>query len=179
MAKAIGEQVLMTRNIATNVTETTGAAVEVTMRVQQVALEANQTGQQARRVDDVCSEVADHVRSLHTTLIRIVRTCSAEIDRRNQERISFDQEPAEVELKGRRFRVVLNDVSRGGAQLQGKVGVDGDHVILRLRGLPEAISGRVINQTDERTHVKFDRGQSVLNGIENLLADRRKGRQAA
>ena len=169
----------MTRNIATNVTETTGAAVEVTMRVQQVALEANQTGQQARRVDDVCSEVADHVRSLHTTLIRIVRTCSAEIDRRNQERISFDQEPAEVELKGRRFKVVLNDISGGGAQLQGKVGVDGDRVTLRLRGLPEAITGRVISQTDERTHVKFDRGQSVLNGIESLLAARRNGRQAA
>ena len=89
MAKAIDEQVTMTRNIATSVQETTNSAVEVTMRVQQVAREAGSTGVQAKRVDDVCIEVAEHVRSLHSTLVRIVRTCSVEIDRRSQQRFTF------------------------------------------------------------------------------------------
>ena len=179
MAKAIEEQVLMTRNIATSVTETTGAAVEVTMRVQQVAQEASQTGEQARRVDEVCSEVAEQVRSLHTTLIRIVRTCSAEIDRRSEERVALAQEPAEIDIKGRTYKVVVNDVSIGGAQLQGKIGFEGERVSLRVRGLPEPISGRIIDQTDDRTHLKFDSDKATTERLQRFLSSRGNGRLAA
>jgi methyl-accepting chemotaxis protein len=168
----------MTRNIAASVHETTNSAVEVTKRVQQVAREAGSTGLQAQRVDDVCVDVAEHVRSLHATLVRIVRTCSVEIDRRSQQRFSFG-EAIELEVHGRIFQAILSDLSAGGAKLRGRIGGEREQVRLHLPGINGGLLAQVINLSDEATHVKFLPDQPALAQLDTLLSNRRQLRSAA
>lgn len=178
MARAIDEQVTMTRNIATSVYETTNSAAEVTKRVQQVAREAGSTGVQAKCVDDVCIEVAEHVRSLHSTLVKIVRTCSVEIDRRSQQRVSFG-ETIELEVHGRVFQAVLSDLSSGGAQLRGRVGAEGERVRLYLPSVPSGLTAHIINLSEEATHLQFEPQQPALADLERFLSSSRLVRVAA
>lgn len=154
MSDAIGEQVLMTHRIASNVVETVNMSAEVTSRVQQVAREAGVTGDRAQQADSVSSEVADHVRALHTTLVRIVRTCSAEIDRRSHERVAYEGS-VEIVMGGRTLRSELSNLSEGGARFAGKIGKLGERLTLRIRDVAVPIEAQIVGHSDDGTHVSF------------------------
>src|SRR5579863_3217623 len=119
IAAAVEEQGAATAEIARNVTETANAANEMTRRTQQVSTEAERTGEQAAAVLDNINGLQTAVVDLKHSVVRVVRTSTADVDRREKERYQIDTR-GRITVSGvgtHDVRVV--DISEGGAGIQG------------------------------------------------------------
>ena len=179
MSKAVEDQVHETRQIALSVSETTRATEDVTDRMQQVAMEAGTTGNQAKEVDQMCAIVAEQVRALQSTLVRIVRTCSTEVDRRKSPRA--DQTiAARLIVRGRTFDVQVADISEGGVRLHGAFDFN-DAASLQIPGLTAQLTvqrfGR--DQVEGFTRLKFELGESERVALANFIRNRSPGSRRA
>ena len=86
IAAAVEEQGAATAEIARNVTETAAAANEMTRRISEVSSEAERTGQRSAQVRDDAAGLNTLVGELKHSLIKVVRTSTAEVDRRGHAR---------------------------------------------------------------------------------------------
>jgi len=86
IAAAVEEQGAATAEIARNVAETASAAHEMTNRTADVSTEAEQTGVHATEVRQNAAGLSSAVGELRHSVIRVVRTSTAEVDRRRQPR---------------------------------------------------------------------------------------------
>ena len=118
IAAAMEEQAAATQEISRNVSETTEAAQEVSTRISEVSSEVTQTGVQAAQVKTNSSEVAASIEELRRVPIRVVRTSTAEANRRRMVRYRVD-EPCTVEFGSDRRAAKLEDLSEGGAMITG------------------------------------------------------------
>ena len=82
IAAAVEEQGAATAEIARNVAETATAANEMTGQISEVSSEAERTDQHAGAVQDNASGLNAAVSELKQSLIRVVRTSTADVDRR-------------------------------------------------------------------------------------------------
>ena len=83
IAAAVEQQGAATAEIARNVAETAAAANEMTERTTEVSAEAEQTGQRSRRRCGTTRRALNTaVGELRHSVIRVVRTSTAEVDRR-------------------------------------------------------------------------------------------------
>ena len=92
IAAAVEEQGAATAEIARNVTETASAANEMTSRTTEVSTEAEQTGKHAVEVRENAEALNTAVGDLRNSVIRVVRTSAAEVDRRE-----FRRRPCHIE----------------------------------------------------------------------------------
>gem|GEM_PF-1733273 len=179
MSNAIAQQVTTTREIAAGISETATANSEVTDRMQNIASEAGSTGQQAQDVDQMCSEVAEQVRELQASLVRIVRTCSTEIDRRQATRheVCFS---ASVGMGAHRDRCDVRDISEGGARISGSYPFRSD-VVLHLPDFAYPLTGRVVGQLEDETRLQFVIKEDVQKALSTYIMTINKSvlRQAA
>jgi methyl-accepting chemotaxis protein len=118
IAAAMEEQAAATQEISRNVSETTEAAQEVSTRISEVSSEVTQTGVQAAHVKTNSNEVAASIEELRRVLVRVVRTSTAEANRRRMVRYRVD-EPCSVEFGSDRRAAKLEDLSEGGAMIAG------------------------------------------------------------
>jgi aerotaxis receptor len=118
IAAAMEEQAAATQEISRNVSETTEAAQEVSTRISEVSSEVTQTGIQAAQVKTNSGEVANSIEELRRVLVRVVRTSTAEANRRRMVRYRID-EPCSVEFGSERRAAKLEDLSEGGAMIAG------------------------------------------------------------
>jgi len=88
IATTVQQQGATTADIAYNVTATAAAAQDASERIAVVAREAEQTGQQAEAVRESSSDLNGAVHELKRSVIRVVRTATAEVNRRVDERIA-------------------------------------------------------------------------------------------
>lgn len=84
IATAVEEQGAATSEIARNVADTASAANEMTSQVGEVSTEAERTDGHAGTVQDNASGLNAAVSELKQSLIRVVRTSTAEVDSRNR-----------------------------------------------------------------------------------------------
>jgi methyl-accepting chemotaxis protein len=82
IAAAVEEQGVATAEIARNVTETAEAAREMTRRINEVSMEAQSTGRDTARVRDNTIALNSEVSELQHAVIRVVRTATTDVDRR-------------------------------------------------------------------------------------------------
>jgi methyl-accepting chemotaxis protein len=82
IAAAVEEQGAATAEIARNVAEKASAANEMTSQIGEVSAEAERTDRQAGTVQDNASGLNAAVTELKQSLIRVVRTSTADVDRR-------------------------------------------------------------------------------------------------
>ena len=87
IAAAVEEQGAATAEIARNVQETAAAANEITGRITEVSAEAQETGQHAADVQIGAAGLAELVSELRRTVVRVIRTSTAEVDRRASRRL--------------------------------------------------------------------------------------------
>jgi methyl-accepting chemotaxis protein len=87
---AVEEQSAATAEIARNVAVTASAADEMTRRVKEVSAEAEQTGQHSVEVREDTIALTTVVEELKHSLIRVVRTSTAEVNRREHVRYNVD-----------------------------------------------------------------------------------------
>jgi methyl-accepting chemotaxis protein len=90
IASAVEEQGIATAEIARNVTQSAEAANEITNRISEVSTEAQDTGQRAADVQIDAAGLAELVSELRHTVVRVIRTSSARVDRRHGRRVEVD-----------------------------------------------------------------------------------------
>jgi methyl-accepting chemotaxis protein len=114
IAAAVEEQGAATAEIARNVAETASAAQEMTSHVTAVSSEADQTGVHAEEVCTDAGTLNNAVTELRHAVIRVVRTGSAELDRRTTPRFPQDLS-CQISVEGHSQPAQLHDLSEGGA----------------------------------------------------------------
>jgi hypothetical protein len=145
IAAAVERQDAATNEIARNVAETAAAANEMTDRIEEMSDEAERTGTQAAAVLDHTAALRASVDDLRRSVIRVVRTATPDVDRRQFPRFAVDR-PGRLTVAGRPSGVArVIDLSEGGASLRdapvlppgttGMLEIDG--VMLPFRALAE------------------------------------------
>jgi methyl-accepting chemotaxis protein len=179
IAAAVEEQGAATVEIARNVQQTAEAANEITGRIAEVSTEAQETGQQAADVQIGAAGLAELVSELRRTVVRVIRTSTAEVDRRASRRYAVDL-PCRLTMPGRRAlsaRVI--DFSERGARIQcgeelpvgtrGTLGLDGVGSILPF--IVRDTSGSVLG-------IGFELDPTASTALRQML-DRLASRPAA
>jgi methyl-accepting chemotaxis protein len=176
IAAAVEQQGAATAEIARNVAETAGAANEMTSRTSEVSTEAIDTGRLAIDVRDNIVALNRVVEELRESVIRVVRTSTAAVDRRRTQRHSV-QLGARLRIEGqaeRRARV--DDLSEGGASVRGAgeaaVGARG---VLLLDGVTVPLPCEVRATDDDGLHLAFaldGSGRMALQAVLERLEER-------
>ncbi|KIL99144.1 hypothetical protein CCC_03362 [Paramagnetospirillum magnetotacticum MS-1] len=141
VAGAIRQQNAATAEIARNIAQTTQAASEVAERIADVSQEASLTGERATKVNDISVDVARAIESLKSVIIRVVRTATKEVDRRNGPRYALGMKGL-VDMGGVEVPVVFDEISEQGLTIQGDVCPVGKgmRVKVRIEGCSVALS---------------------------------------
>ncbi len=116
VAAAVEQQAAATREISRNVTTTTDAGREVALRIATVSQEAATTNQQAGTMREATAAMAEQMAGMQRNIVQVVRTASADADRRMNTRYPTE-EPCTVATKDARHAARLVNLSRGGALL--------------------------------------------------------------
>jgi methyl-accepting chemotaxis protein/aerotaxis receptor len=161
IAAAIEQQAATTQEIARNVTESSVAAQAVTERITEVSRDADVSRQKAEGIRTGSAAVAVSIAALRGSLVRTIRTATADADRRMQARMAVD-EVCTVVWRGGKYAGRMVDMSADGARLitaeQIPVGETGT-VLLDSAGR-DASAGFAVRSiaSDGALGVAFDRG---------------------
>jgi methyl-accepting chemotaxis protein len=118
IAAAMQQQGAATDAISRGMARTTGAAEEIAQRIAEVSQEAGETGVRAAEVRHGTDLLSGLVTDVRNSVIRVVRTSNADVNRRGEQRLSTEL-PCVVTLGGRESAARLLNVSAGGARLGG------------------------------------------------------------
>jgi methyl-accepting chemotaxis protein len=178
IAAAVEEQGAATAEIARSVAETAGAANVMTSRIAEVSSEADQTGRRAADVHDDIGSLDTAVDELRHSVIRVVRTSTVEIDRRQARRYQVNL-PCRLEIAGGGDHAArAADLSDSGAMIEAAPQMQaGDRGVLRLDGFSSALPftvrnadggiARVVFALDEATAASF---HAMLDRLGQRLA---------
>lgn len=176
IATAIEQQASATAEIATNVAQTAAAANEMTSRVAAVSTEAEQTGRHAIAVHDDTARLKDAVENLKHSVIQVVRTSTAEVDRRSETRSPVTLRCRLMVAGHEAHSVMASDLSEGGACLHGgpplKTGVRGT---IDVDGVGFSLPFAVRGADDDGLHVRFEldtAAQVAFRSVARRLAAR-------
>jgi methyl-accepting chemotaxis protein len=152
VAAAMEEQSAATQEIARNVQETTSAAREVANRIVLVSRDAATVGEQSAEVRAAIGSVTTNVEALRSVLVRVVRTSTAEANRRKHTRVAVD-------LGGRIVggaAVRVADMSTGGLWLKGRTGLkSGDRGRIEIDGFSGTLDFVVRATSPGNDHVEL------------------------
>lgn len=155
IAAAVEEQGAATAEIARNVTETAAAANEMTSRVTEVTTEAGHTGRQAAEVRENATALNIAMGDLRNTVIRVVRTSTAEVDRRRYRRRPCCAE-ATVSGQGRSGGASIQDISEQGCFAVTALRFECGHVVdIGLTRLGTRLKGKVVAVSDGGMRIAF------------------------
>jgi len=173
IAAAIEEQSAVTREIARTVDETSNAAREVAQQIATVSHEAIETGHRAAEIQDGSAEITRKIDDLHAVLVRVIRTSTADVDRREAERVAIDRQ-GRLSIDGRDLDVHVRDISLGGATLTGAPAnvTPGTPVVLRVSGLAANLAGSVLRRAGTETIVRFALDAAATAAVTGLVASR-------
>jgi methyl-accepting chemotaxis protein len=134
IAAAVEQQGAATAEIARSVTGTASAADEMSGRTTEVSTEATETDRHATELRENVSGLNDDVEELRHAVIRVVRTSTAEVDRRRHPRRAVNL-ACRLNLGDRTVAAVVADVSEAGVRVinappmaigaQGALAIDG------------------------------------------------------
>ena len=156
IAAAVEEQSAATAEIARNVTETAAAANQMTERTTEVSTEAAMTGKEAAEVLNNTTALNDTVEGLQRALVRVVRTSTTEVDRRQGGRRRPCLVEASITLGGRSETASLHDISERGCFALTKAECQpGQQIDITLQRLGKRLQGRVTAASEGALHICF------------------------
>jgi methyl-accepting chemotaxis protein len=167
IAAAVEQQGAATAEIARSMTETATATEAMSARNAEVSAEADQTGRLAGEVLAGTHVLTTAVAELRRSVIRTVRTATAEVDRRLLRRWDVDL-PCEIEAGGEVSRSArLADISEGGARLyDAPVLPVGARGTVRIAGLSVRLAFVVLEAAEATLRITFeldDAGRAALH----------------
>jgi len=153
---AIEEQGAATAEIARNVAETATAAGAMTSRTNEVSAEADQTSEHAVAVRENVAALNLAVGELRHSVIRVVRTSTAEVDRRAVTRYEVDQ-PCRLTEGGRTHDTRVANLSDFGAEVHGGPKLTaGARGVLHIDGVNAALPFTVRQSDDDAIRMQFE-----------------------
>jgi methyl-accepting chemotaxis protein len=179
IAAAVEQQGTATSEIARSVGETANGANVMTSRIAEVSSEADQTGRHAAGVHDDIGSLETAVKELRDSVIRVVRTSTIEVDRRQAPRYQLDR-PCRLELAGGGIHASrVCDLSDGGATIGAAPAMQaGERAVLRLDGIDSVLPFTVRDASSGTAHVVFDLDAATAASLHAML-DRLGERLAA
>ena len=155
IAAAVEQQGAATAEIARSVNETAAAANEMTNRTNEVSTEADQTGKKVAEVLQGTAALDAAMEDLNKSVIHLVRTSTAEVDRRRYRRRPCLVE-ATLSYQGRSETASLHDLSEHGCYLATTLRCSsGQTVGLVLPRFGVRAEGIVVEQSDHGMHLSF------------------------
>ncbi len=170
IAAAVEQQGASTAEIARTVTETATAANEMTRRIGEVSAEADQTNLRTARVRDDTSALAAVVAELQKSVIRVVRTATAEVDRRHGIRHVVDL-PCRLTASGHgTLAARIEDLSEGGAAVsEGPALPIGTRGTLEVDRLGVVLPFVVRAAAGVSLHLEFDLAPDLADRLRQAL----------
>jgi len=155
IAASVEQQGSATAEIARNVSETAVAANEMASRTTEVLAEAEQTGIHASDVRDDAASLNTALSDLRQAVIRVVRTATPEVDRRNDPRYEVDV-VCRVTAGGQTFGARVADLSDSGARVRGApVLLAGSRGTLDIEGVGFPLPFSVKQSGGDSLHLAF------------------------
>jgi methyl-accepting chemotaxis protein len=179
VASAVESEIVATEGIAAHMAETAAAARNMTNRVAEVSAEAEQTTEHAGSVRENASALQIAVAELQSTVVRVIRTSTSEVNRRLGSRQAVDL-PCRLTAGDGPHEARLVDLTEGGAQVVDApplpVGARGT---IALAGVP-AVLMVVVRAVDHNgaLHIEFEQKETAQAAVGALLA-RERERHAA
>jgi methyl-accepting chemotaxis protein len=156
IAAAIERQSTVTVEISRTVEETSLAAREVAAQIVSVSNEAAETGRRASEIKDGSADIASKVDDLRATLTRVIRTSTADVDRRVSSRLAIHR-PGTLKHHGRSEKVMVRDLSLGGAMIDAALPdapID-TPITLVIDGIAAELTGFVARKDEAATLIGF------------------------
>ena len=156
IAAAIERQSTVTVEISRTVEETSLAAREVAAQIVSVSNEAAETGRRASEIKDGSADIAGKVDDLRATLTRVIRTSTADVDRRVSSRLAIHR-PGTLKHHGRSEKVMVRDLSLGGAMIDAALPdapID-TPITLVIDGIAAELTGFVARKDEAATLIGF------------------------
>jgi methyl-accepting chemotaxis protein len=148
IAAAVEEQSAATAEIARNVAETSSAATRMTNRIAEVSSEAATTGEDATKVLDSTIALNETIRTLQRASVRMVRTSSKDVDRRQHRRRPSHVE-ATIAYGGLTEPALLHNISEHGCYVSTTAACEtGQPVEISLKRFGRRLQGHVLARSD-------------------------------
>ncbi|MGC2774983.1 MAG: cache domain-containing protein [Bradyrhizobium sp.] len=173
IADAIQAQNSVTMEISRTVEETSAAAREVASQIASVSREASEAGRRSTDIRDGSTNVAEKVQQLRTELVRVIRTSTADVDRRLATRLNINR-PGTLEVSGEPVAVIVRNLSLGGALLEAipvQLSVNAS-VTLAITGMISDLPGTVTRVGDRTALVQFTLNAEQATRLTALVSDR-------
>jgi methyl-accepting chemotaxis protein len=179
IAAAVEQQGAATAEIARNVGDTAAAINQMSSRNSDVSQEAKQAGDYAEDVVGNAKVLDGAIHDLRHGLVHIVRTSSAELDRRPTPRIKTDLS-GRADLPGHgTVAARVNNLSMEGAEVSGLPDLPpGSSGVLRLDGVAAPLAFKVVSVVAGVSDLSFDAGAAGTETLRKLLDDMARGRAA-
>jgi methyl-accepting chemotaxis protein len=143
----------------------------MTSRIAEVSGEADQTGHRAADVHQDVAALATAVDDLRHSVIRVVRTSTLEVDRRQNPRYQVDL-PCRLELAGGASHAArVRDLSEGGAKIEAAPAMRvGDRGTLRPDGFDTNLTFTVCEVHDGMARLTFTLDAAGTASFQAMLA---------
>jgi len=170
IASAMQQQDAATAEIARNVAATESTADEITHRTGDASHEAATTDRHATELRDNITALNNAVEELRHSVIKVVGTSTAEVERRQLQRHQVDL-AASLSIANRgALDVRVGDISVGGACVRGAAGAAvGARGVLRLGGVPVPLPCTVRALEDDGLHLAFELDRAGETALASLL----------
>ena len=156
IAASVEQQSAATAEIARSVAETAAAASEMTRRTSELSGEAGQTGHRAAEVLDHTTNVNAAIDSLRRGVIQVIRTASADVDRRSDRRRPCLADAA-IAWQGQTTNAVLRDISESGCLAETTAGCrTGLAIEVVLTRYGKRIEAAVAHAADGKLRIAFN-----------------------
>ncbi|HET6309035.1 MAG TPA: methyl-accepting chemotaxis protein [Rhodopila sp.] len=159
IAASVEQQAAATQEIARNVAESGSAVQAVTERIGAVSRDATANRQQAEAIRVGSVAVADSIAELRGSIVRSIRTATADTDRRLHNRVAIDA-ACTILAGGLRHDARIGDVSVTGARLTMTeplpIGASGTVLLGSEAAEASAVFQVQVSQSDGSVGVRFD-----------------------
>jgi methyl-accepting chemotaxis protein len=171
IAAAMQQQDAATADITRNVAATAQAATEMTSRTGDASNEAAVTGRTAMDLRDNMAALSGAVEDLRRSVIKVVRTSTADVERRQFHRFAVDLAGELSVAGGMACGVRVSDLSEGGAHVLGapESGA-GAHGILRIDGVAVPLPCVVRSVEGDEAHVAFQLDEVAARALREVLS---------
>jgi methyl-accepting chemotaxis protein len=157
IAAAIEQQGAATSEIARNISQTTSATLEVTEKIQNVSIGAGNVNGRANDVRASMGKITGNIGGLREILVRVVRSSTADANRRMSVRHAISVNGEIHDSAGERHQGELLDISQTGARIrcnpEMRLGESGS---LKVEGFASALPFVVRAKRADSLHVELN-----------------------
>jgi methyl-accepting chemotaxis protein len=174
IAAAIEKQSAVTVEISQTVEESSTASREVAAQIVNVSNEAFETGKRASEIREGSIEIANKVDGLRATLVRVVRTSTADANRRRSARVDIDRRGT-IDIRGTAREVLVKNISEGGALIGEAISGAGPDtpITLAIEGISVPLNGVIVRLGKADASIKFNISEDAKMIVRQFIAGRR------